>query len=313
MNTFTDSRLITISADSADQINNGTLLSSCVFNFPGLLKDETDILYTQISVQNAQIPISYYVVNIYNNVLKYSSNNGPIQTAIFSVGNYNANTFITEFQSKIPHFSVVFNRINGKFTINSNHDFQLLYSGSTCFKILGLDINADYSSTSKSLSCPYPCQFQGITRIKIVSSTLSTYSLDAVSGGYTNTLACISVNSGAYGILLYQNTSQFKPLLRDKILDGFDIELLDDDENRINFNNVSWHITLQLDIIRKLNIVDKTFPPIVATIPDTSEDTPQTEEAKQGEEINKNIEDIPLPSTGDDDLDFLMYQNGIYQ
>lgn len=307
MNTFTDSRIITISADSADSINNGTLLSSCFFNFPGLLKDEEDIIYTQISVQNAQIPISYYVLNIYNNVLKYKIGIGAIQTAIFTVGNYNANTFITELQSKIPQLSMVFNRINGKFTINCSQSFDLFFSGSTCFKILGLDIKTDYSSISNSIHSPFPCQFQGITRIKIVSSSLSTYSLDSVTGGYSSTLACISVNSGAYGILLYQNTSQFKPLLRETVIDNFDIELLDDDENKINFNNVSWHITLQLDIIRKLNIVDKTFPQLNSEI--IQEDIPKEEETKK-EEIN-TIEDIP--TTGDDDLDFLMYNMGIYQ
>jgi hypothetical protein len=305
MNTFTDSRLITISADSANQIYNDTLLSSVYFNFQGLLKNEDDILYTQISVQNAQIPISYYTVNIYNNILKYKLGAGAIQTISFSVGNYNASTFITEFMSKIPQLIMTFNRINGKFSINSSQSFQLYYNGSTCFKILGLDIKTDYSSTANLLSCPFPCQFQGITRIKINSSTLSTYSLDSINGGYSNTLACISVNSGAYGILLYQNTSQYKPILRESLLNGFDIDLLDDDENKINFNNVSWHITLQLDIIRKFNIVDKTFPQLMQNIPDSKDEETKTEE------IN-NIEDIPI-TTGDDDLDFLMYQLGNYQ
>ena len=60
MTTYIDSRQINLSSDTADQYLNGSFLSNVVFNMNGMLKNEDDIVMTQISVNSAQIPISYY-------------------------------------------------------------------------------------------------------------------------------------------------------------------------------------------------------------------------------------------------------------
>jgi hypothetical protein len=115
------------------------------------------------------------------------------------------------------------------------------------------------------------------------------------------------VNSGSYGIILYQNISSFKPMLRETSTNDFDISLLDDDDNLINFNGVSWSLSLQLDIIRKLQFVDRVFPTLSNTIPSKPAEI---------DESNKNnvVSSQPMQlTTGDDDLDFLLYQKGIYQ
>ena len=43
--TYTDSRLITLNASNATIIYNDSLMSSCLFSFTNLLKDDLDILY----------------------------------------------------------------------------------------------------------------------------------------------------------------------------------------------------------------------------------------------------------------------------
>lgn len=343
MNTFIDSRQISISSSSADFLFNGTFKSSVGFSFFGMLQDESDILQAQLSVHSAQIPISYYVVNIYNHTLKYKIGNGAITTATFDVGNYNANTFISEMKNKITNITTTFNRINGKFNFSASSPITFYSDGSTCFKILGLDASQDYSGNT--IVAPYPCQFQGITRIRIVSNTFSTYSMDSLAGTFSNTLATIAVNSGSYGILLYENTTGYKPTLRNTIINDFDISLLDDDENLINFNNVDWNITLQLDITRIRRENNKIFPNFKATLPlgvsrellsgdaeqGISNENKQTENdderssnipLKRNENLNTSTDsqeipetqDVPiLESTGDDDLDFLLYQQNIFQ
>lgn len=303
MTTFTDSRIITLSADTADVQNNNEMLSSCLFFFSGLLQDQSDVMYTQISLQSAQIPISYYTINEYNDTLSYSLDTTVIKTAKFERGNYNATSFITEFKNQIPLINISLNKINGKFTFTSTKQIIFYKDGSTCYKLLGLNLNSNY--TSFNLTAPYPCQFQGITRIKVVSDNLSTYSMDSTTGSYSNVLATIPVNSGAYGILLYENISGFKPILREKTINYFDLGLLDDNDNFIDFNNISWHITLQIDIIKKYNDMDRSFPNLTNKI--VSQEEPEEEQAPD------DNQEIPLQdSTGDSDLDFLLYQNGIY-
>ena len=137
--TYTDSRLITLNASNATIVYNGSLLSSCLFSFTNLLKDDLDILYRQISIQNAQIPISYYIVNYTNNTLAYRSGGNPITTIVFDTGNYNATSFITQFTSKIAHIIPTLNKLNGKFSYTAPSTFNFYKTGSTCFKFLGLD------------------------------------------------------------------------------------------------------------------------------------------------------------------------------
>lgn len=314
MNTYTDSRLINISSGSADDLTNGTLLSSVLFRFPGLLKDELDILYTQISLLNAQIPISYYIINEYNNKLSYQIENDGIQTAYFEFGNYNANSFITEFKAKVgTHFNLTLNRNNGKFTITNNKGFEFYYQDSTIFKIMGLDIGVDVLAPLHTYIAPYPCNFAGITRIKIISNELSTYAMDSVTGSFSNLFTSISVNSGSYGILLYENNHNFKAMLRNKNIDYFDIGFLDDDENYIDFNNINWHMTLQIDIIRRLRDTDTQLQLQPQEI---NYDVPQEEQPQEQQPDEQYVEPDTQPlqdSTGDTDLDFLLYQNGIYQ
>lgn len=339
MNTYIDSRLINISSDSADEIQNGSSLSSCIFYFQGMLKNEEDIVYSQISIMNAQIPMSYYIINEYNNILKYKIGNGSIQTAYFEYGNYNATTFITEFKAKLGgSFNITLNKLNGKYSITNNNNFTILSSGSTVLKVIGFDANTNYTSTSSTLNAPYPCNFAGITRIKITSDVLQTYSMDSITGGFSNNLQTLSVNSGSYGILLFENTQRFRATLRNKWVDYFDINFLDDNDNYIDFNNIDWHMTLQLDIIRKVpetNTYSNMFNPqqIPTDEEYVDEEQPQGDEQQVEEQTNEyapteqpvtgeiqpyqeeeQMNDEPLKeSTGDTDLDFLLYTNNIYQ
>jgi hypothetical protein len=57
MTTYTDSRLINIDSDNADIYNNSNLRSDMVYFFKGLLTEDDDRLYSQISIQSAQFPV----------------------------------------------------------------------------------------------------------------------------------------------------------------------------------------------------------------------------------------------------------------
>jgi hypothetical protein len=305
MTTYTDSRLINIDSDNADIYNNSNLRSDMVYFFKGLLTEDDDRLYSQISIQSAQFPVSFYVVNYSNNTLRYQYHNDPITTVSFDVGNYNATSFIAQFHSKVVNqVFLTFDKLTGKYQINSNHNFTFYQQGSTCFRLLGLDLESDYVVTTAPYDqpAPFPCNFAGITRLKIVSEKLATYSRD--SSTITNVLATIPVNAPPFGILLYQNTSNFKAMLRERVIDFFDIRIYDDFNNLINFNGIEFGITLQLDIIRNYSDMDTTFPPLQRTIAPSTKPEPE-------EPVPVPDDNLPL-GTGDTDLDFFLYSKGIY-
>ena len=244
-------------------------------------------------------------MNYSNNTLRYQYHNDPITTISFDVGNYNATSFIAQFHSKVVNqVFLTFDKLTGKYQINSNHNFTFYQQGSTCFRLLGLDLESDYVVTTAPYDqpAPFPCNFAGITRLKIVSEKLATYSRD--SSTITNVLATIPVNAPPFGILLYQNTSNFKAMLRERVIDFFDIRIYDDFNNLINFNGIEFGITLQLDIIRNYSNMDTTFPPLQRTIDPSAKSEPE-------EPVPVPDDNLPL-GTGDTDLDFFLYSKGIY-
>jgi hypothetical protein len=108
-------------------------------------------------------------------------------------------------------------------------------------------------------------------------------------------------------------------------LDGFDILIIDDDNNNINFNNINWTMSMLLTIVRKKNTINnikfrdvlnsqsynqpielnQEKIPIQEEIPVQEEMQVQEEEPIQ-EDNNYNYE-IEEPIT--DDLDLLLYNN----
>ena len=91
---YTRNKLITLDSKFGIQ-QNGTYKSNLLFNFRNLLSDEQHYIKSEVVVLNAQIPISFYVINEYNNVLTISGS-GILTTSItVDPGNYDANTLIT--------------------------------------------------------------------------------------------------------------------------------------------------------------------------------------------------------------------------
>ena len=71
---ITDNKIISLNSASAT-LNNGTMKSNVYFNFTGLLTDEKVVRQTYVSIVNAQIPVSYYVINSTNNLLNFINHN----------------------------------------------------------------------------------------------------------------------------------------------------------------------------------------------------------------------------------------------
>jgi hypothetical protein len=229
-----------------------------VFDLNNIVKKDRTILYNMISVVHAEIPISYYIVNSSNNFLSLSVGDYNLIN-----GNYNASTFKAMLLLLLPiGFSITLNSNNGKFTMTYTTDFTI-NSTSTCYKFLGFAKSTSYSSTSYSLLFPYPCNFLGISRIKIKSATLATRNLDSYSGG--NLLASIPVNSAPNGLLIYENKSIFKNILLNEFVNSIDITITDEQDNIINFNGIDVYITLQIDSVRENIIFDPNLHNVVSS------------------------------------------------
>ena len=96
---YKDNRIIALNSKYA-QYKNGTRKSNVVFNFKGILKDDDTIIQKYITILDAQIPVSFYIINSTNQVLTLILG---VNTYTLNVtnANYNTTILITELKSKI--------------------------------------------------------------------------------------------------------------------------------------------------------------------------------------------------------------------
>ena len=326
METFTETKIINLNSKNSIK-NNSTYLSDVFFPFSGLLKDDDDdIIERYISILNAQIPFSFYNINIYNNILKIQIST-ITYTLTLTRGNYNATSFITEIQTQlianaITDLTLSISSTTGLLTFTkTTGSFTLISSGSTIYEVLGFVVGTNYNSVSSKIIAPYPLNLLGTLRLRICSYELSTNNIDF-------TLITLPIETGNFGLIQYTNITNIKATLNNTSLDGFDISIIDDDNNYINFNNINWTMTFVLTLIRRRqNISTTKFNEIIkqniAPIEAGQIQEPQQTEQIPNEEVPVEevpVEEVPVEeeqyieeiATGEpirDDLDLLLYNN----
>ena len=208
------------------------------------------------------------------------------------------------------------NKYTGVLTYTTAFPFTFLNLNSTIFKVLGLD-PSNHNSIANIIICDYPLNLLGIKKIKVKSTNLSIFSYDSASKGLCNTLANIPVEASSFGLILYENKIDNKFLLNADTINEIDIQLCDENDNLINFNNCEWSMTLLIEIVRQqndivqetiidtLNKLDKTLQ---STVDDKTDETTEKldDTTEQPDEINDQVEDDDT-----NDLDLFLYNNKI--
>ena len=218
---------------------NDTYNSNIDFAVNGVIQDEKYILYNTLSIVHAEIPYSFYVINVYNNLLSLSTGDIYIDR-----GNYNATSLMKFINSKLPtHMLLTFNSSNGKFTLTYNQPF-FIKDTTTIYRILGLE-KKEYNSISNIINFPYPANLLG-TKNLYIKTNFHISNLNLLTNDY-DTLACIPVNIEPYSIIMFNNYSNSAHMVKNKTLDSINIRIYDDDNNLVNFNNVDWSITIEIN------------------------------------------------------------------
>lgn len=223
-----------------------------------ILKEGVEIKknqYCLISACDAQIPISYYLINDSNNTLYFSVNEGEQLSLSILQGNYTASSLLTFLSASILvsyyGFSITYDDSALSFTFSNPQTF-IFYGTSTCFKFIGLNSGNYVSSLSGSYYITSDCviDFSGIRNIYIYSN-LNTKSITSGSSKFENILAKIPVTV-SYGFLLFwTNFTLYKSMIHDNYLNYFEINIKDDVGNLLNFNGGTWSLTLSVEIYNK--------------------------------------------------------------
>lgn len=300
----TDSKLVNINSSNAFIKNNGTFNSDVVFKFPGLVKPMQHITSIQFQLVDAQIPVSFYNINYTNNMLSYQINSVNYSISA-DPGNYNFNSLATNLISKFLSnghtFTITINKQNGIISLGTPAtNFVLLVS--SMFSVLGL-LLSNHTSSSFSLTADYPLNLLGITKIKIQSTNMNTYNVDSITSGFSNNIGLISVDQPSFGLIVYENKSNSKFVLRDNRIDEIDIQLVDQNNNLINFNNIDWNLTILIDTTSEVESLSqiqmedvlKQQNKILSDLVNSQEPPPAQEQ--------------PINPISTDDLEFFIYSN----
>jgi hypothetical protein len=321
METYTETRIISLNSLYANDKKNTTYLSDVEFYFKNILKDEPNIVRSTIQLVNAQIPVSFYSINFTNDIFKFSWNTPENVINIqITRGNYNSSSLITELQNKLLTagytFTISISRITGIMSFSSTNLFYIW--GNPLGNILGFntELGAVFNGTTWNLTAPFPLNLLGIQKLKLFSTALACNSFDSYTTGNNNLINTITVNAPPFGIILYETPTE--PLiLKSKTINTIDLQIYDDNNNFINFNNCNWNMTFQLNIVRIQPIL--TSP--IKTITDVLEQelqkidmdiqslaNPQPTEDNSPQDLGDSTDNIVDP---ENTLDFLQYSGQI--
>jgi hypothetical protein len=262
MTTYIESKLITLTSQSATITRNGSFQSHVWYDMGLFVKDEPDIIHKQITLLSAQIPYSFYVVNYTNNTIVFKAvEDANYTTATIPVGNYTGNSLITVLKALFANplsitVTITLSPINGTITITRDvSDFQISAT-STCLEILGFEKNTTYTSTASVLTSPYPLNLLGIKVLEVRSSTLNMLNYSSLNGGITTLLGTIPVSAVPFGMIDYVDKGNSKITFSNGSLDELDIEILDGETGQyINFNNQDWTMTILITITRLMQSI----------------------------------------------------------
>ena len=251
-------KIVTLSSSNCQRLN-GELLSNVRFTFSRVLADQNHIHYNTISIQSAEIPHSFYNVDQNHNVIYYTvADTGGLgsfynnYTMTIPEGQYNANTFITVFQTLFAAGGhgktcvLTIDKVTGKFLLaagDSSFTITIYTTGTTAFRIIGLDTASDHTFYSIPTAFSYPCNFLGVTKLKVFSDALACDNLDSSALGETNLIDTISVNAPAYGLIQFSAGEHNECLMKHKQIDNIDVQIRDERNNYVDFNNQDWSIT----------------------------------------------------------------------
>ena len=203
---------IEVLVDSADFQAGSKNMPTYVFQYPA-----HDIIGYR--VLEASVPFTWYVVNSGNNQFNFMRSGGSSYILItIPPGNYDNTTIVTTVIGLLntadatTDFSGTCDKTtNYKFVFtNTTNDFVLDFSMSAnCASLLGFASGSTYTSTSKSLTSVYTCNFTGAGNLFLKSNlgagSFSSLITSTLGSANTEVIATVPVTVNPNSVINWQN------------------------------------------------------------------------------------------------------------
>lgn len=201
----------------------------------------------QLSLIEASILLNNFNIVDSNNTIYYTYNSTQYSFDL-PIGYYTKSSLPSALNTGFATHSDItatYADLNGllTFTSTGGTDFTL-DSQTEAQKVLG------YSGTLSSISgtaiSTKPIDLTGIRRISLYTN-FDVGNLDTKFSGFSRLFCNIPITSSFGGLLFFGNPD-FKPLIRQRKIDHFRIQMKDEDGNILDLNNGGYTLTFQLDM-----------------------------------------------------------------
>jgi len=267
MDIVKDSRLISLDTNYATRLN-GDYNSNLFFELPHIVEENPNIKHIEVSLEDATIPVSWYLINDDTNTLNYTYNSTTRELRLKN-GNYTSTTLLdtltNEFLIQGLTATCSLDKQSGKTLFvfsNPITDITFLHTGSEgLFRLLGFLIDTDYTGTT--ILSPTPMNLLGIQKLNLSSQSLATISSFSSSPLLGNCLIqTIPVDAPSWNQITYINRGTHFGRMKARYLKNIDIQLQDEFGRFIEMNNINYTLTIQVVIFRKMNIsIENIFLP----------------------------------------------------
>ena len=254
-----DTKLLSLNSKYASKLN-GSKNSSVMFDFVNIIDKSKDHLYMTMAVQSAEIPSSFYNVTTNSNVTRVDRDDIAAAFDItIPVGNYNADTYLAKFKELYDaatpsSVTIALDAVTGIFNLQEAlANFTIKSVGSTSYVLWGGEVGTDYlfPTAGTAASFGFPANFLGITKIKMSSDNLAGTNVDSSQLKTTTLVDTISVTATPFGLTIFNSLGR-ETLMKAKRIEEIDIQLRDQDNNLIDFNNTDWCVSIIINTHRRV-------------------------------------------------------------
>ena len=210
----------------------------------------TDFFNFTVTLESAEIPVSFYNVNSSNNTFIYHLISSGVETTIsIPVKNYNATQLLTVLNTLLSSLSVVvtYDEQTNRYTFTGSADFKLK---GNAFRLLGLVPDATTYNLSSSNILVSPSMinllFPRNCFLKLISTQATTYN---------SIIAKIQLSAEDLQVVYFNGTvaSEFSVLLSDRTLSSVRVSLVDDDGLALGaasgLNGIYWSLGLNVETV----------------------------------------------------------------
>lgn len=221
--------------------------ANCIYYLPVIEIPDGHHIY--LSLQNANIPYSFYSITSVDNTLKWGLVTGPVFTYNVEPGNYTVTQLITVIQAAMGSaYTITFSSITCKLLITHTTSNFVIYA-SSINHILGFSKTTNTTSSGNSLT-GRDCVNLNQIRALNIECNFPTYNVNVAQAYNQNILATIPVYVAPFSIITYENPNNFRTNLYINKLDQIQIRIIDNNGLLVNLNGINYQMTLQLDCVR---------------------------------------------------------------